>query len=103
MHAAAFAVVSGNPVPTLPPMPTKMRAIVKPTAAPGLIMTEVPMPSPGLNDVLIKIRKTSICGTDVHINKWDAWAQRTIKPPLVIGHEYVGVGAADGGLADLDQ
>src|SRR6187402_675163 len=71
-------------------MPTKMRAIVKPTAAPGLIMTEVPVPSPGLNDVLIKIRKTSICGTDVHINKWDAWAQRTIKPPLVIGHEYVG-------------
>lgn len=67
-----------------------MRAIVKPTAGPGLIMTEVPVPRPGLNDVLIKIRKTSICGTDVHINKWDAWAQRTIKPPLVIGHEYVG-------------
>ena len=71
-------------------MPSTMRAIVKPTAAPGLIMTEVPVPRPGLNDVLIKIRKTSICGTDVHINKWDAWAQRTIKPPLVIGHEYVG-------------
>lgn len=53
-------------------------------------MTEVPVPTPGLNDVLIKIQKTSICGTDVHINKWDAWAQRTIKPPLIIGHEYVG-------------
>jgi len=71
-------------------MSTTMRAIVKPTAGPGLIMTEVPVPRPGVNDVLIKIRKTSICGTDVHINKWDKWAARTIKPPLVIGHEYVG-------------
>ena len=67
-----------------------MRAIVKPTAAPGLVMTEAPIPQPGVNDVLIKIRKTSICGTDVHINKWDKWAARTIKPPLIIGHEYVG-------------
>lgn len=71
-------------------MLSKMRAIVKPEPGPGLIMTEVPVPTPGINDVLIKIKKTSICGTDVHINKWDAWAQRTIKPPLVIGHEYAG-------------
>jgi threonine 3-dehydrogenase len=71
-------------------MSKTMRAIVKPTPGPGLVMTEVPVPRPGLNDVLIKIRKTAICGTDVHINKWDAWAARTIKPPLVIGHEYVG-------------
>ncbi len=70
--------------------PAKMRAIVKPTAGPGLIMTEAPVPTPGVNDVLIKIRKTSICGTDVHINKWDKWAEQTIKPPLIIGHEYVG-------------
>jgi threonine 3-dehydrogenase len=67
-----------------------MRAIVKPTAGPGLIMTDAPVPKPGVNDVLIKIKKTSICGTDVHINKWDQWASRTIKPPLIIGHEYVG-------------
>lgn len=67
-----------------------MRAIVKPTAGPGLVMTEAPVPKPGVNDVLIKIKKTSICGTDVHINKWDQWASRTIKPPLIIGHEYVG-------------
>jgi threonine 3-dehydrogenase len=71
-------------------MPQTMRAIVKPAARPGLEMSEVPVPRPGLNDVLIKVRKTAICGTDVHINKWDAWAARTIKPPLVIGHEYVG-------------
>ncbi len=67
-------------------MPAKMRAIVKPTAGPGLIMTEAPVPTPGVNDVLIKIKKTSICGTDVHINKWDKWASQTIKPPLIIGH-----------------
>lgn len=83
-------------------MSTTMRAIVKPTAAPGLIMTEAPVPTPGVNDVLIKIKKTSICGTDVHINKWDKWAARTIKPPLIIGHEYVGtvedVGAGVTGL-----
>lgn len=71
-------------------MPAKMRAIVKPSAGPGLEMTERPVPTPGVNDVLIKIRKTSICGTDVHINKWDDWASRTIKPPLIIGHEYAG-------------
>jgi threonine 3-dehydrogenase len=67
-----------------------MRAICKPTAGPGLTMIEAPVPKPGVNDVLIKIRRTSICGTDVHINKWDQWASRTIKPPLIIGHEYVG-------------
>lgn len=71
-------------------MSAQMRAIVKPTAGPGLIMTDAPVPKPGVNDVLIKIKKTSICGTDVHINKWDQWASRTIKPPLIIGHEYVG-------------
>ncbi len=71
-------------------MPATMRAIVKPAAGPGLVMREAPVPKPGVNDVLIKIRKTSICGTDVHINKWDQWASRTIKPPLIIGHEYVG-------------
>lgn len=68
-----------------------MRALVKPAPRPGLEMTEVPVPRPGLNEVLIKVRKTAICGTDVHINRWDAWAARTIKPPLVIGHEYVGM------------
>ncbi len=71
-------------------MSEKMRAIIKPTIGPGLIMSEAPVPVPDINDVLIKVKKTSICGTDVHINKWDSWAQCTIKPPLIIGHEYVG-------------
>src|SRR2546430_835438 len=69
----------------------KMRAIAKLRPGPGLDLTEVPIPRPGINDVLIKIKKTSICGTDVHIYNWDAWAEKTIKPPMVIGHEFVGV------------
>lgn len=72
-------------------MPAKtMRAIAKLQAGPGLSLTEVPVPTPGVNDVLIKVKKTSICGTDVHIYNWDAWAEKTIKAPMVIGHEFVG-------------
>jgi threonine 3-dehydrogenase len=73
-----------------------MQALVKKKAEPGLWLDEVPIPNPGINDVLIKIIKTSICGTDIHIYNWDAWAQRTIKTPMVIGHEYVGVVEAFG-------
>ena len=67
-----------------------MRAIAKLQVGPGLSLTEVPVPKPGVNDVLIKVKKTSICGTDVHIYNWDAWAEKTIKPPMVVGHEFVG-------------
>ena len=67
-----------------------MLALVKTAAGPGLELTEVPRPEIGINDVLIRVRKTGICGTDLHIESWDAWAQRTIKPPLVVGHEFVG-------------
>ncbi len=67
-----------------------MRAIAKTQAGPGLEMVEVPVPEPGINDVLIRIRRTAICGTDVHIYNWDHWAEQTIKPPMVIGHEFVG-------------
>ena len=73
------------------PAQTTMRAIAKLTPGPGLALTEVPVPKPGINDVLIKIRQTSICGTDVHIYNWDSWAEKTIKTPMVIGHEFVGV------------
>jgi threonine 3-dehydrogenase len=68
-----------------------MHAIAKLSAGPGLQLTEVPVPMPGINDVLIKIKRTSICGTDVHIFNWDAWAEKTIRPPMVVGHEFVGV------------
>jgi threonine 3-dehydrogenase len=67
-----------------------MKALVKKEAKPGLWMDEVPKPEIGINDVLIKVMKTSICGTDVHIYNWDGWAQKTIKVPMVIGHEFVG-------------
>jgi threonine 3-dehydrogenase len=67
-----------------------MPAIAKLRAGQGLQMTEVPIPEPGGNDVLIRIQKTSICGTDLHIYNWDAWAEKTIKPPMVVGHEFVG-------------
>ncbi len=67
-----------------------MDAIVKPVAGPGLELRRVPVPEPGPGEVLIKIHKTAICGTDVHIYNWDPWAAEHIKPPMTIGHEYVG-------------
>lgn len=71
-------------------MAQTMKALVKREAKPGIWMDEVPVPSPGANEVLIKLEMTAICGTDLHIYKWDEWSQRTIKPGLVIGHEFVG-------------
>ncbi|HEY4332561.1 MAG TPA: L-threonine 3-dehydrogenase [Ilumatobacteraceae bacterium] len=67
-----------------------MRALIKERAEPGLSMGDLPIPAIGPNDVLIKIAKTSICGTDIHIFHWDAWAQKTISVPMAIGHEYCG-------------
>lgn len=67
-----------------------MKALVKKYPAKGLWMEEVPEPNTGDNDVKIKIHKTAICGTDLHIYNWDAWSQKTIHTPRVIGHEYVG-------------
>jgi threonine 3-dehydrogenase len=74
-----------------------MKALTKQRAEPGLWLEDVPIPEMRINDVLIKIHKASICGTDVHIYEWDAWAQKTIQPPMVIGHEFVGVVEAVGG------
>lgn len=67
-----------------------MKAIIKAAPAPGLTLTELPEPVCGEDEVLIKIIKTAICGTDVHIYNWDEWSQRTIKTPMTIGHEFVG-------------
>lgn len=67
-----------------------MDAIVKPTAGPGLELRQVEKPTPGPGEVLIKIHKTAICGTDVHIYDWNDWSKQHIKPPMTIGHEYVG-------------
>ncbi|MCL2072342.1 MAG: L-threonine 3-dehydrogenase [Marinilabiliaceae bacterium] len=73
-----------------------MKALVKSKPARGLWLENVPFPEVGPNDVLIKVTKTAVCGTDLHIFKWDEWAQRTIKTPMTIGHEYVGTVAAVG-------
>ncbi len=80
-----------------------MDAIVKPAAAPGLELRQVPVPVPDAGEVLIKVHKTAICGTDVHIYDWNEWSAQHVKPPMVIGHEYVGeiaaLGAGVTGLA----
>jgi threonine 3-dehydrogenase len=79
-----------------------MKALVKAAAEPGLWMQDVPEPEPGPRDVKIRVHKTSICGTDLHIRRWDAWAQATIPVPMVVGHEFMGeiaeVGSAVAGL-----
>ena len=67
-----------------------MRALVKTEARPGLRLETVDEPQPGINDVLIRVHKTGICGTDLHIEAWDGWAASEIKPPLIVGHEFVG-------------
>jgi threonine 3-dehydrogenase len=67
-----------------------MRALVKSKQEKGIWMEDVPMPIKGPNDVLIKISKSAVCGTDLHIYKWDEWAQQAIKTPVIIGHEYMG-------------
>jgi threonine 3-dehydrogenase len=67
-----------------------MRALVKTAPGPGLVLTDVPEPAMGIDDVRIAVRTTGICGTDLHIHDWDAWAARTIQPPLIVGHEFVG-------------
>ena len=73
-----------------------MQALVKDHAGTGLLLKEMPKPDVGINDVLIKIKRTAICGTDVHIYNWDSWAQQTIPIPLIIGHEFVGTVEAYG-------
>ena len=71
-------------------MTKTMRALSKQEAKEGIWMIEAPVPEIGPDDVLIKIRKTAICGTDLHIYKWDSWAQKTVPVPMITGHEYVG-------------
>ena len=68
-----------------------MKALVKAHDKKGIWMQDMPEPTVGINDVKIKIKKTAICGTDLHIYKWDEWSERTIKTPMIIGHEYVGI------------
>ena len=83
-------------------MPQKMQAVVKSQATPGLELAELDIPTIGPHDVLIRVTATSICGTDVHIYDWDAWAQSRIKPPLILGHEFAGEIVEIGEEADTE-
>ena len=78
------------------PLNKSMKALVKSRPEPGLWLEEVPVPEIGINDVLIRVKKASICGTDIHILNWDDWAKSTIPVPMVIGHEFMGEIAAVG-------
>jgi threonine 3-dehydrogenase len=84
-----------------------MKALIKSRREPGIWLGELPKPEPGPNDVLIRMRKTAICGTDIHIWQWDAWAERTIPVPMQVGHEYCGeivaLGSEVRGLAVGDR
>ena len=71
-------------------MQKTMKALVKRTAAPGVSLEEVPVPRIGAGDLIIRIEKVAICGTDVHIYEWNPWARKTIRPPQILGHEFVG-------------
>jgi len=77
-------------------MSSSMKALVKSSPAPGFLLTEVPVPDIGPGEVLIRVEKAGLCGTDHHIYAWDGWAQQRIKPPLVVGHEFMGRVAAVG-------
>ena len=83
-------------------IPNNMFALVKSKAEPGLWMEKLPVPSIGINDVLIRVDRASICGTDLHIYNWDAWASKTIPVPMAVGHEFVGeVAAVGANVADF--
>ncbi len=77
-------------------MASSMPALIKPGGEPGLALAERPIPAIGPTDVLIAVEKAGLCGTDYHIYAWDSWAQQRIKPPLVVGHEFMGTVAAIG-------
>lgn len=77
-------------------LPRTMRALVKATEAPGAELREVPVPEPGPGDVLVRVLAASVCGTDVHIERWDAWAQEHVRPPMIFGHEMAGIVVAHG-------
>lgn len=88
-------------------LPATMRALVKERAGPGAAILQVPVPRPGPGEILIRVEAASVCGTDVHIERWDPWAQENVRPPLIFGHEAAGIvvargaGATTVGLGEL--
>jgi threonine 3-dehydrogenase len=102
-------MVEGLAADAVEPMalPRTMRALVKASPAPGAELQEVPVPEPGPGEVLVRVLAASVCGTDVHIERWDAWAEEHVRPPMIFGHEMAGVvvghgpGAGRVGLGEL--
>src|SRR5438046_3993157 len=93
---------SAGASPSLTRRNLNVKALVKRKAEPGLWLEDVPRPDMGINDVLIKVDRTGICGTDVHIYNWDDWARKTIPVPMVVGHEFVGeIVAVGSNVADF--
>ena len=81
-----------------------MRAIRKRESAPGLTLDEVPVPTPAADEVLVRIEAASICGTDLHISRWDQWSSERVRPPLTLGHELCGTVVATGsGVRDIEE
>jgi threonine 3-dehydrogenase len=97
---AAYHALRELPRALPPGLPREMDALVKAAAGPGLELRRVPVPEIGPRDVLIRVRKAAVCGTDVHIYQWDNWAAGRIKPGTVIGHEFMGEVAAIGDAVD---
>lgn len=91
---------------TIAPMTATMPALRKTSTAPGLSLEEVPVPSPGPHEVLVRVEAASICGTDLHIWRYDEWARRRVHPPFTLGHELAGtveaLGAGVEGIAEGD-
>src|SRR5712691_10590929 len=91
MQACGASLVPAHPaVLSEPTTRGAMKAIVKAAPGKGLLIKDVPVPAPGPNEVLIRVKAAGICGTDAHIYDWNAWASGRIKPPIVIGHEFAG-------------
>ncbi len=91
MHSASTTVATPSASPRASePIPSRMRALVKSSAAPGAELEEVPVPQVRAREVLVKVRAASICGTDLHIYSWDPWASGRVRPPLIFGHEFAG-------------
>jgi threonine 3-dehydrogenase len=90
LAAGGVAAAVKNATPQAAYRMKRMKALVKKKSEPGIWLDDVPVPTIGINDVLIRVLRTGICGTDLHIYKWDAWAQKTIPVPMVVGHEFVG-------------
>src|SRR5437773_7468677 len=89
MNAITRATAATPRTPTASRART-MKAIVKAAAAPGIEIREVPVPVPGAGELLLKVLRAGVCGTDLHIYTWDRWSRERVKPPVTLGHEFVG-------------